>query len=390
MKSNSAVAQPVDTRPYVIAIVDDEEMVVFAIKKALKQNPRYEIHAFHSPTEAARAIENLDLDLIISDYLMPQMTGVELLARVKELRPEATRIMLTAYADKDSVIKAINDVGLFFYLEKPWENEDLRLVVQRGLEKHDMLEELKDRVAELEQTNEELRQAREELIRGERLSAIGQMASTIIHDFKGPMTAILGFSELMAMPDTNYSDAEREDIYNSIRGEIERMVEMTSEVLDFTRGEISLNRENIVLERFLGEAVEPMGSALKKKEVSISFSHGAGAPVSIDRRRFRRVVENLVGNAIDAMEAGGKVEIESRADGEYAVLEIRDNGKGIPEEIRETLFQPFVTHGKKHGTGLGMAIAKRIVESHGGSIGFDSKLGEGTTFTIRIPHRPTA
>ena len=385
MNSSNALAQPVDAKPYVIAVVDDEEMVVFAIRKALKANPRYEIHTFHSPVEAAQAIANLDLDLIISDYLMPQMSGVELLAKVKELRPEATRIMLTAYADKESVIKAINDVGLFFYLEKPWENEDLRLVVQRGLEKHDMVAELKDRVLELERTNEELRQAREELIRGERLSAIGQMASTIIHDFKGPMTAILGFSELMAMPETSYSDDERADIYKSIRGEIERMVEMTSEVLDFTRGEISLNREEILLEHFLGEAVRPMDRALKRKEVSIELAHGCTAPVSIDRRRFRRVVENLVGNAIDAMDAGGRVAISTRAEDGQAVLEIRDTGKGIPEEIRETLFQPFVTHGKKHGTGLGMAIAKRIVESHGGRIGFESKMGEGTTFTIHIP-----
>lgn len=385
MNSNSAIAEPVDTRPHVIAVVDDEEMVTFAIKKALKHNPGYEIHTFNSPTEAARAFEDLDLDLIISDYLMPQMSGTELLARVKELRPEATRIMLTAYADKESVIKAINDVGLFFYLEKPWENEDLRLVVQRGLEKHDLVAELKARVVELEQTNEELRQAREELIRGERLSAVGQMASSIIHDFKGPMTAILGFSELMAMPD--FDEEQKQDLYKSVRGEIERMVDMTTEVLDFTRGEISLNPEHTSLEHFLGEAIKPMDRVLERKQVSLSVSHGAGEKVPLDRRRFRRVVENLVGNAVDAMEVGGNIEIETREsdDGEHVELHIRDTGKGIPEEIQDTIFQPFVTHGKKHGTGLGMAITKRIIESHGGSIDFESRVGEGTTFTIRIP-----
>lgn len=383
MNSNSAVAETLEPRPYVIAVVDDEEMVTFAIKKALKSNPRYEIHTFNSPTEAVAAFEGLPLDLIISDYLMPQMSGTELLAKVKEMRPEATRIMLTAYADKESVIKAINDVGLFFYLEKPWENEDLRLVVQRGLEKGDLVAELKDRVIELEQTNEELRQAREELIRGERLSAIGQMASTIIHDFKGPMTAILGFSELMAMPD--FDAEEKQDLYKSIRSEIERMVDMTSEVLDFTRGEISLSRESIKLEHFLGEAIKPMDRVLKRKEVEISLTHGADDPVAIDRRRFRRVVENLVGNAVDAMEEGGRIEISTREGEGHVELEIRDSGKGIPDEIRETLFQPFVTHGKKHGTGLGMAITKRIVESHGGTIAFESQAGEGTTFVIRIP-----
>ncbi|MEW6775702.1 MAG: hybrid sensor histidine kinase/response regulator [Bdellovibrionota bacterium] len=381
----SGAAVAVSSRPYNIAVVDDEEMVTFAINKALRHNPTYKIHTFNSPLDAAKAIEAMDLDLIISDYLMPHMTGVELLLRIKESKPDATRIMLTAYADKESVIKAINDVGLFFYLEKPWENEDLRLVVQRGLEKRDLVSQLRQRVVELETANKELKEAREELIRSERLSAIGQMASSIVHDFKGPMTAILGFSELLALPD--YTTEEKQSLYHSIRTEIERMVDMTNEVLDFTKGTISLQREEVPLKDFLEHTVKPLERALTRNKVEVRFAHGAPERLSIDRRRFRRVMENLVGNAIDAMLEGGSIEISSQDQGDAVLIDVKDTGSGIPPQIRETLFLPFVTHGKSHGTGLGMAIAKRIVESHGGSISFDTEMGKGTVFHLCIPKK---
>jgi len=386
MTTASALAETLaPERPYTIAVVDDEEMVTFAINKALRHNPRYRIHTFNSPAEAAKAISGMDLDLIISDYLMPHMTGVELLLKVKELRPEAMRIMLTAYADKESVIRAINDVGLFFYLEKPWENDELRLVVQRGLEKRDMISELRQRVLELEKANKDLREARAELIRSERLSAVGQMASSIIHDFKGPMTAILGFSELLAMPD--YSPEEKQTLYQSVRAEIERMVDMTGEVLDFTRGTITLQREEVALKNFLEGAIKPLERAISRNKVEIRFNDGYPGAVALDQRRFRRVIENLVSNAIDAMNGGGSVTLTTRQDGALVVIDVADTGLGIPEAIRETIFQPFVTHGKAHGTGLGMAIAKRIVEAHGGTITFDTAAGKGTVFHITLPLR---
>lgn len=373
-------------RLHTIAVVDDEEMVTFAIKKALKGNSSYRILTYDSPVEALEALAGEDLDLIISDYLMPHMTGVELLMKVKEIHPGATRIMLTAYADKESVIKAINEVGLYFYLEKPWENEDLRLIVKRGLEKRDLVAELRQRVVELEETNRELQQAREELIRKERLSAIGQMASAIVHDFKGPMTAILGFSELMVQPE--FDEEEKRSIYKSVRSEIDRMVDMTNEVLDFTKGTITLQREPISLRLLFEEAIRPLERGLKRNQVEVSFEHGVDGEIPVDRRRFRRVIENLANNAIDAMYGGGRLDLHSEDAGEEVILRIRDTGPGIPEKIRESLFEPFVTHGKAHGTGLGMAIVKHIIEAHGGRIDFETETGKGTEFRIRLPKQP--
>ncbi len=372
-------------RKFTIFVTDDEELVTFAIARALGRNPRYDIHTFNSPVEAAKKAATMPVDMIIADYIMPGMNGIELLNTVRKLHPAATRIMITAYADKESVIKAINDVGLFFYIEKPWNNEDLRLVVQRGLDQRDLIGQLEDRVRELEQANKDLREAREELIRRERLSAIGTMASSIIHDFKGPMTAIQGFSELLAMDELPKEDKVK--VYDTLRSEIDRMVDMTGEVLAFSRGDMKIQAEAMDLAQFLNATTTTLSRLFKINDVQLVEDFKTPARVKIDPRRFRRVIENLISNSCDAMQDGGKiiVRITPGDSDRHVHLEVEDTGKGIPAEIRDTLFEPFATYGKAHGTGLGMAIAKKVVEAHEGTIELVDKSSPGALFRIRVP-----
>ncbi len=107
-----------------IVIVDEEEMVLTSISSFLNLETQYEVVTFTSPTEALKHVDKNEVDLVVSDYLMPEMDGISFLARVMELKPEVPRIILTGYADKENVIKAIN-MGLYRYIEKPWNNEDL-------------------------------------------------------------------------------------------------------------------------------------------------------------------------------------------------------------------------------------------------------------------------
>ena len=118
-------------KPPVIAIVDDEEMVLTSLRSFLTLETDYEIATYDSPAKAVEQIRESTVDLVISDYLMPEMNGIEFLLEIKKLHPYATRILLTGYADKENAIKAINEVGLYQYIEKPWENEELKLVIHR-------------------------------------------------------------------------------------------------------------------------------------------------------------------------------------------------------------------------------------------------------------------
>src|SRR3990172_6371253 len=132
-----------------IVLVDDEEMVLTSIRSFLAIETDYKVLSFTSPIKALQQIERNAIDLAISDYLMPDMDGITFLGKVKQLYPHAPRILLTGYADKENAIKAINDVGLYQYIEKPWNNDDLQLIIRNGLEKRILLKRLQTKIAEV-------------------------------------------------------------------------------------------------------------------------------------------------------------------------------------------------------------------------------------------------
>jgi DNA-binding NtrC family response regulator len=151
----------------VILLVDDEEMIIKSIKSFLAVETDYRLLTYTSPL---KALEDLDakikkVDLVISDYLMPEMDGISFLAEVKKRLPLIPRILLTGYADKENAIKAINNVGLYQYIEKPWNNDDLRLVIRNGIEKTALLNQLEDKIREVEKVHKELNDVHKEILR---------------------------------------------------------------------------------------------------------------------------------------------------------------------------------------------------------------------------------
>ncbi|MBC8277234.1 MAG: response regulator, partial [FCB group bacterium] len=125
----------------------------------------YEHVSFTSANEALKYIEENEIDLVISDYLMPEMDGISLLAKVRELQPEVPRIILTGYADKENAIKAINEVGLFQYIEKPWDNNDLLLIIRNGLEKQRLIKKLQEKINEINDAYGELENLHKEIVK---------------------------------------------------------------------------------------------------------------------------------------------------------------------------------------------------------------------------------
>jgi DNA-binding NtrC family response regulator len=152
-----------DSKPTVM-IVDDEEMVITSIRAFLQLETDFQIHGFTDPEEAARFADGNSVDVAVSDYLMPRMNGIQLLARIKELQPEASRVLLTGHSDKQSAIQAINQVALFQYLEKPWDNAQLLLVIQSGAERARLLRDLRAKVGELDSAHSSLKDVQRRLI----------------------------------------------------------------------------------------------------------------------------------------------------------------------------------------------------------------------------------
>lgn len=150
--------------PITILLVDDEEMVLTSIRSFLTIETDYQTRAFTSPVKALEKLDHQRVDLVISDYLMPEMDGISFLGRVKQKHPQVPRILLTGYADKENAIKAINDVGLYQYIEKPWNNEDLKLIIRNGLEKTLLLRSLESKIREVQKAQQELGDVQKQIL----------------------------------------------------------------------------------------------------------------------------------------------------------------------------------------------------------------------------------
>lgn len=218
----------------------------------------------------------------------------------------------------------------------------------------------------------------------EKLQLVGEMAQSIIHDLRNPLTVIQALADLIA---SRFPEDETVNRYSGlIQEEIEYMSAMAQDLLEYAKGESKLNRENVhVADLF--ERLESMNrEQIQKSNVDFSYL-AVDAVVYVDWTRMLRVLQNLLGNALKALQVeGGTLRLEAEKLGEHKVeLRVLDNGPGIPETIRDKVFDPFVRAGKGEGAGLGMAIAKKIVEDHGGTISLRAESNTGTTFRIHLP-----
>ncbi len=221
----------------------------------------------------------------------------------------------------------------------------------------------------------------------DRLMTIGQMLSSVLHDLKGPMTVISGYSQLMAQVD---SAEERAEMAGAIRRQVLQFNDMTREVMAFVRGERRVFARKVYLQRFVDAVTEVLDPEFDGGTVAFEVQNSSRNRGYFDERKIMRVVTNIARNARQAMADGGTVrwELTDIPENGGILFRIEDDGPGIPETIRDTLFEAFTTSGKPEGTGLGLAIVRRIVEDHGGTVSFTTESGVGTCFSIRLPGPP--
>ena len=148
-----------------IVLVDDEEMVLTSIQSFIALETEYDVQTFTSAKTALNFIKSHEIDLVVSDYLMPEMDGISFLAKVREIKPQVPRIILTGYADKENAIKAINEVGLFQYIEKPWDNDDLLITIRNGIEKQMLMKQLEEKIKEIDKAYSDLKSIQNEIVK---------------------------------------------------------------------------------------------------------------------------------------------------------------------------------------------------------------------------------
>lgn len=228
-----------------------------------------------------------------------------------------------------------------------------------------------------------LASARSQHRKQERLSTIGQLLSSVLHDLKTPMTIISGYVQILV---DEGDQEERRRLAASVLRQVELINAMTRETIAFARGDRSVWMRKVYLKKFFEELRDQLERELESKNVTIGLTLRDRGVARFDQHKIQRAVHNLARNAAEAIGGrGGQFEIEvDRGEDAALVLRFKDDGPGVSEEIRDALFESFTTHGKVGGTGLGLAIVRKVVDDHDGTISVDSRPGE-TVFTIVLP-----
>ncbi len=242
---------------------------------------------------------------------------------------------------------------------------------------------LEEKNRELEDIIHELQETRQALVDNERLSIIGKMASTILHDLKNPMTTIAGFAQLIGLKEMPYEEIVK--YTKIIAQQVSHFNTLAQELQAFARGSSTLQLQILDFPGCINETLSNIQFNLAQQKMSLVTDIQGQAKINIDPHRFYRVYENLANNAAEAMSEGGTLTIKTYVNKSKLIMEISDTGHGMEQEIQEKVFDEFFTYKKHKGTGLGLAIVKSIVTDHKGEITVNSKFNVGTTFTIKLP-----
>jgi PAS domain S-box-containing protein len=276
----------------------------------------------------------------------------------------------------------------FVYVRKDgsegWGEAHISLIRQPG-EKTEILAILRDvterkhLISELEKKSDYFKAQADEralqLLNSERMSAAGAIAAQLGHDLRGPLNTITNATYLL-----EHHPEKTSDMIPIINKAIENATQLLDEMRLRTQ-EVSLNCSEVDLDACIASFID---ESLIPENIRVETRLKSQARVSIDVIKMKRVLTNILLNAFDAMRDGGKLWISTKSEDEYVIIVIKDNGGGIPDDIKANLFKPFITS-KSNGTGLGLNFCKRIVEAHHGEISLESKLGSGTSFSMKFP-----
>jgi signal transduction histidine kinase len=232
-----------------------------------------------------------------------------------------------------------------------------------------------------------IQSARRELIRQERISTIGRLSSSIVHDLRNPLAAIYGGAEIMV--DAELAPPQLKRLASNIYRASRRIQELLQDLVNVGRGKTE-GAEICRLCEVVAAGCDSLAAPADAQGVNVRLEIPESIELPLERARLERVFVNLIGNALEAMPAGGEITISATLEPDNVTIQIADNGPGISPDIRDHLFQPFVSSGKKNGLGLGLALSRQTVLDHGGDMWVESEPDHGARFFMRLPLRRMA
>jgi signal transduction histidine kinase len=386
---------------HALLVIDDHEAVIASVEELFRG--RYQVLRAHSVADALAIIREGQIAVVMADQRMPGVSGSELLAQVAALEPDVTRILMTAYADLEAVMQAINQGKIYYYVSKPWEPSELEAIIDKAVEYHNLLRERRGLIAELRRANNELEakvrartwELQEKNIALEAMNTLkNEVLGMAAHDLRSPIGNIHNLAELILDDDGAMGQAERVEVASMICNLSQGMMKLLNDLLDITMiesGKIDLQPTPVAMRPYVRETEHYHRLLAERKKIHLVTEVADNMPmIAFDQERIRQVLNNLLSNAIKFSPMHTVVQLRVYPTPVGIEFSVIDHGQGIRSEELSRLFGAFQRTSVKPtagepSTGLGLSICKKIVELHGGSIGVESEVGRGSRFFFVLP-----
>ncbi len=375
-----------------ILLTDDEVATLKTLSAGL-EDMGYKVTTAVNGQEALALIRRQLFNIVIADIRLPDISGLEILETAKELNPETAVIMITGHASIETAVDAINE-GAYAYILKPVAMNEVETIINNALREQRLLVENRELVENLQQSNKRLEEANRAL---EQVSqAKSDFTAKMSHELRTPLNSIIGFSEVLLSKTTSTIDQTTHDEFlNYIHTSAKHLLYLINSILDLARiesGKMAVEPSEFDLAALVEDVkmtVLPM-LAVKKQTLEIEIGDGISS-VFADEPKMRQIFLNLISNAHKFSLGEGRIGIVCQLQNPHLLhCSVIDNGIGIRPQDQQRIFEEFgqvkrPANGRREGAGLGLSIAKRLVELHGGNIWVVSEVGSGSAFTFSIP-----